>query len=206
MTRFAISLFVLLALVLASPSPSAAPIKEKEKPKTPDYYPLKAGSKWHYKVEADTGTTTTVVVHVAKIEKIDDVPLARLEASIDGSVSMTEHLRSTDKGVFRHRFNGVEASPPLCVLRYPVKKDDSWEQEVKAGKEELKMKSRVGTEDVEVPAGKFKAITVESTGTAGGRMIISTCWYADSVGMVKQVVNLDGLVMTMQLEKYEEGK
>jgi hypothetical protein len=205
MTRVAVPL-LLFALVLIGRPSSAAPIKETDKDaKAPDYYPLKAGSKWQYQVEAN-GNKVTIVSQVAKIEKIDDVSLARVEASTDGKVLVTEHLRSTDKGVFRHRYNGVEVSPPVCVLRYPIKKDDAWEQEVKIGEEKMTLSCKVGNDEVEVPAGKFKAVTVQAIGKTGDKVFTTTYWFAEGVGIVKQVADFGGLTMTIQLEKYEAGK
>jgi hypothetical protein len=43
-------------------------------------------------------------------------------------------------------------------------------------------------EEVEVPAGKFKAVRVEAVRAAGGREVRYTTWYAPGVGVVKHVL------------------
>ena len=45
------------------------------------------------------------------METIDGKALALVETVINGMVSTSEHMQTTDKGVFRHRINGVELSP-----------------------------------------------------------------------------------------------
>src|SRR5579862_394263 len=113
----------ILFLAAASLS-SALPPDRKEigdkKDATPNYYPLQVGNKWHYRVEVG-GNTVNVVSTIAKIETIDGVPLARLESETNGKTGATEHLRQTKDGVFRDCFNGQEATPPFCLLKYPLK-------------------------------------------------------------------------------------
>ena len=48
--------------------------------KPPNYYPLKAGNKWTYDVDAGNGQKAQTSVRVAKKEKIDDKDLWRVEA------------------------------------------------------------------------------------------------------------------------------
>ena len=66
----------------------------------PDYYPLKAGTKWHYHTTTGDGNEGRLL-WTCKIEKIDDKPLARLEALKDGVPLVSEHMSSNPQGVFR---------------------------------------------------------------------------------------------------------
>jgi len=107
-------IFVVLAAALPSASQDAP-----GKNRLPNYYPLKAGTKWIYEADEGNGQKTQVTNRIAEIESIDGQALARLENVIDGNVASTEHLASTPKGVFRHRAKGVEVNPPVCILKYP---------------------------------------------------------------------------------------
>jgi hypothetical protein len=196
MRRFIGPLVVLVSAAVAS----------ADGEKMPDYFPLKEGTKRHYRVNAN-GQPGQLTTHVVKIEKSDGQELARMETVAPGSAMLTEHLSSSPKGVFRHRSNGVEAAPPVCVLKYPVKKGESWETDYKAGSQTIKMTSRVtGEEEVEVPAGKYKAITVEAVADVAGMKTTTTYWFAADVGIVKQVASIGGFMVTLELEKFEPGK
>jgi hypothetical protein len=195
---------VILVLVLGIAG--AAQQAPTENEKTKDYYPLKPGTKWFYNVNAD-GQNVKVNNQVAKLEKIDGKTLALVETVVNGSVSMSEHMQSTDKGVFRHRTNGIELSPPVCILKFPFKKDETWESTTMVGNESLKIKAKaIDTEEVTVPAGKYKALKVDADMTAAGMQISTTYWFAPDVGVVKQTTNLGGKNIILELEKFEAGK
>src|SRR5262249_45292907 len=99
------------------------------------------------------------------------------------------HVRSTAKGVFLHRSGGQEFSPPLCLLKFPVTPGESWESEPKIGEYKLKATCRVGSEEVEVPLGKYKAITVHTQFVDDvGWNNSWTLWFAAGKGVVKKTV------------------
>src|SRR5262249_36581778 len=111
-----------------------------------------------------------------------------------------------------HRMKGDPAfdqtfSPPLCVLKYPAKKDETWAGKMKLGEVEMKITFRTGgTEEVEVPAGEFKALVVFAEGAVSGQKELLTFWYAAEVGGVKMVETIAGKTSTQELEKFEAGK
>lgn len=194
------ALLLVLGVILVSTRPSIA----DDKVKPPDYLPLKEGMKWHYQVEGN-GVKVPLITQVAKIESINGQPLARVETVAKGMVVASEHLSNTPQGIFRHRFNGVDVSPPVCVLKYPVKNGASWESENKLGEQKAKMACRVGSDEVEVPAGKYKAVTVQVDAEVEGMKLTTTYWFAAGVGIVKQTVEFGGRKTTMALEKFERG-
>ena len=198
------SLGMLILCLIGPMTQSASAPAEKEKP--PDYYPLKEGNKWYYKVDGGVVDQKLVSVQVAKIENIDGEKLARVESLVDGKVVATEHLTAMDKGVFRHRYNGAVVTPPICVIKLPFKKGDTWETEAKAGDLKIKVACKAGQEEVEVPAGKFNAISIVTEGDLGTVKILTTLWFADGVGMVKQTIEIAGQKKTLELEKYEVAK
>jgi hypothetical protein len=198
MKRFAA--FLLVLLTVAS---SASPQDPGGKKAPPDYYPLREGTKWHYRVEVG-GKMVQVTNQIAKVETIDGQPLARLETVVGGQVTASEHLRTTAQGIFRHRYNGIDVTPPLCLLKYPVKDGESWASDVKIGGMQLKVRCRVGREEeVEVPAGKYKAVTSDVETEVGGVKITTKYWFASGVGVVKQTADLGGKAVSLQLEKFE---
>jgi hypothetical protein len=179
-----------------------------EKDDAPDFYPLKVGTKWHYRVTAGEQGPVQIINQIAKIEKIDDQSLARLECNRDGKVTATEHLASTSKGIFRHRTNGIESSPPICLLRYPVKKDDSWNSETTVGEEKGKVTCTVLDDkaEIEVPAGKYTAVCVKVEIKTKDNELSTTYWFVAGVGMVKQTVELGKTSVKLELEKVEKPK
>jgi hypothetical protein len=173
----------------------------------PNYYPLKPGTKWHYQIDLGGGQKGTMVNQIAKIENIDGKDMARLESVVNGNVVATEHLSSNDQGVFRNRYNGVEVSPPICLLKYPVKEGASWEIQTKIADQQVAITGREGkSEDVQVPAGKYQAVTSVVEATVNGVKTSTSYWFAEKVGMVKQTLDLAGKTINVELVKFEEGK
>jgi hypothetical protein len=193
-------------LVVAISVTSAASGAALGQDKAPDYYPLKSGTKWFYELNQD-GKKIKINNQIAKVETVDGKSLALLETTINGEVTSTEQLASTEKGVFRHRANGVELSAPLCILKFPLKKDDTWESETTIANELLKIKGKViDNEEVTVPAGTYKAFRVEVETSAAGMRATTTFWFAADVGVVKQTTENAGKTVTAELEKFEAGK
>jgi hypothetical protein len=160
------------------------------------YYPLKSGTKWHRRFESGDGATWQVIAQVVDTEKIDgQTVLARLEVNQLGMVLEAEHVSCTTKGIFRHRAQTtLEISPPLCLLNFPVKSGEAWESELTIGEQKGRATCRiVGSEEVEVPAGKYQAVVVhtdiqmEGAPKSKSRFI---SWFAAGIGMVKQTMFL----------------
>lgn len=187
---------------------SCQPLATAQEPKS--YYPLKAGNKWTYQIESDSVAkgTAKLINQIAKIEKIDGVSLARMETTAKGKVAATEHLSANEKGVFRHRYNGAEITPPICLLKFPIKKGDSWKSESMTGKEKIKVACKSEEEEIEVPAGKFKTVKVvlDAEVVDAGIIVSTTYWFAQGVGIVKQHVNINSMQFSILLEKFDEGK
>ncbi len=195
---------MILGVVIAVAAVAQEPATDNEK--TPDYYPLTVGTKWIYAVTAD-GQKSKLTNQVAKIETIDGKKLAVVETLTDGVVTATVHIAATDKGVFCHRMNGVELSPPICILKYPFKKDDTWEVETTVSAEKMTVKGKaVDIEEVTVPTGKYKALKAEMDRTVAGVQVTATFWFAPDVGVVKQTMASSGKEATLVLEKFDAGK
>jgi hypothetical protein len=199
---------ILLIFLSALPGLAQEPApKARTRDSTPDYYPLKVGSKWHYQVETGNGQKVTIVHQITKIENRDGKPTALLEESVNGEVQASGHVGVEADGVFRYGFKGTKVSPPVCLLKYPVKEGSSWETETTIGNQQYTVSARSrGAEEVQVPAGKYQAVPVKIETTVKGDKVSNTYWFAPDVGIVKQLVDVRGRSYSMELLKFEEGK
>ena len=208
-TRLVLACLGLALLACAAPLLPAGDKKPDEKKGTerpaPNYYPVQEGAAWHFNVTAN-GNEAKVVNRIAKIEKIDGVALGRLEAVVNDKIVATEHVSQTDKGVFRHRYNGAVIDPPLPLLRYPVKAGDKWEGDLKVGADAGKYDCVASEEEVAVPAGKFKALKVVINVAEKGNTLSTTYWFVNNVGFVRQTVEAGNLNILMELERHEAKK
>jgi len=170
------------------------------------YYPLKVGNTWSYKFSMN-GQTLPLKTKIVAVEKVGGADLYHLEATIQGVPNTTtEDLEANAKGVFRHKYSGMESKPPVQLLRTPVKDGDTWKSDINIAGQAASLSAKVGREDVTVPAGKYKAVTVKIETDIMGQKIDTTYWFAEGVGIVKQVINLPNGAATMELEKFEPGK
>jgi hypothetical protein len=187
-------------------SSSTDPIASLGAATVADYYPLKVGTKWHYRVET-MGIESNATMQISKIESIDGQAMARLDSLIEDQVIASEHLSANETGVFRHRFNGLPASPPICVLKYPIKDGESWKTDFVVGNEKCRVESQCAKEEVTVPAGKYQTVKVTTKMVNNGQRIMVVYWFAKDIGAVKQVVDAVGAgTVTMELESVELGK
>lgn len=186
----------ILALTLFTPAAFAQDV---------NYYPLKDGSAWRYKLSAN-GRVLEVTNRLAKIEDVGGEKLATIETIINDAVQATEQVSSTAKGVFRHNFSGMDVVPKLPLVRLPLKDGDAWETDITIGTEKAKIQCKLGKDKVTVPAGKYDAITVQVETEQGGQKVSSKYWFAPGVGPVKQTIKLGGIDAVMELEKYTDGK
>jgi hypothetical protein len=190
-----------LTLALAAATAAAAADDLKSSP----YYPLKVGAAWSYK--AGDGKFT---LRVAKTEKVKDDVCARVEYVRESKAEGSELIAVKDDGVFRFAFDDKTAEPPLLFLKLPPKKGETWKVESKVkGKTEETIKGtfKSGEEEVKVPAGNYKCIVVSCDDLdANGMKMAVTCYYAENVGLVKQVIEAAGQKTVIELEKYEPAK
>ncbi len=199
-------LVVMLVAALPCQAQQTSP-KAETKEKTPDYYPLKIGSKRHYLVEVGNGRKVVFMYQIAKVENTDGKRLARVEMVVNGEVKSVEEIGIEGGGIFRYRTNDVPISPPECLLKYPVKAGETWTAETKTGDQPGTLRASTGNkEEVEVPAGKYQAISVKTEMTSSGSRVRITSWFAPDVGIVKQMIEMQSGQITMELLKLEPGK
>jgi hypothetical protein len=187
-------------------TPSATP--EKGHAKTPNYYPLKVGTKWHYQLDGGNGQKVQLVSEIGGVDDVRGKSLARLDVAANGrKLPTTEHLRSDESGVFRVRMNDVEIDPPICLIKYPLKAGQTWSVETSAAGQKMKVDCSEGpSEEVQVPAGKYQAIPCTITVMQGPIRLKNVFWFAEDVGIVKQRSEVGPQTVILELTKYEAAK
>jgi hypothetical protein len=180
----------------------ARPAAAGEPPSVQSLFPLAVGNAWTYKV---SGQDDRFVVRVAAQEPVGSQMCFKLEASLKDKVVATEHVAFTNEGLCRFRVEHEDIEPPVCVLRVPAPKR-GWTERYTLGTREATATFQTRTEDVTVPAGKFKATVVEARmGENRGLPPRTTVWYAPGIGPVKQVLAEDGkgrFPFALDLEKF----
>ncbi len=188
--------------------------KDPTKEATTEYYPLKEGMTWTYKAN-----DKTLTVSVAGFDKKGDpaVSCARLEtrerrpAGETNNPLATEHVAVKADGVYRYAFEGTDAKPPLRFLLLPVDSPEKrWSFDSKVGSADVKGSFTLAKEKnpVKVLATEYKdVVTVTSEGLEIEKQKVAiTYYFAAKVGMIKQVVDVGGTKVTIELESFQEKK
>jgi hypothetical protein len=185
----------LLATLLPLIAVAAPALKSK-----PFYYPTQKGDTLVYEVTEHTGKVEFTEV-VSASEPIAGGYLVTTKYVPPKAEPYKFKFKVTDKGIFRAAGNVYNAD--LCILKLPVKKGEKWEDKISAptnaGVGTITY-TAVGEEEVEVPAGKFKAIRVDSV--TGGEGVAETEWFALGIGVVKR----SGDGFTYSLKSFKPGK
>ncbi len=192
MSRVAILVLSVPLLVVAAPA---------VKPTAVYYHPTKVGDKRLY--EFRTGDTATDLTdEVTQVEIKDGRFLVTTSRGAAGST-----VEVSADGLVQRTLGDKPLVPPAPMLRLPVKAGDawSWEGSIPGLKTTFTM---VGLEDVEVPAGKFRAVRVRQESVRDGKENVSTTyWYAPEVGLVKLVSkSATGAEQTQVLKSFKPAK
>ena len=197
MARRCLAFATLLILAIGfAPAAEDAPV-------TTPYFPLAVGSKWFYKCGENHFR-----LEVVKFEKVGDTNCARVELFVNDKSQAAENIAVTKEAVVRFTFDGKKAEPAIPFLQLPVAPGKSWKLESKVDGQLLKGTFTSGEEDnVKVPAGTYKTATVTGADLeANGVKLNLRYYFAKDVGMVKQVIDIAGQKIVIELEKYEAGK
>lgn len=169
-------------LTLAAATALTAPVP-KAKGKVL-YFPTTVGAESVF-VETDRGVKSERTQTVTKVEYEKGAYQVTLQLAYDKKVVGGVVYAVSESGL-SHQLDGPGRDPPVQWLKVTAKPGDSWECKFDGGVE-LVTFTHVGEEEVEVPAGKFKALRVDSYRvTAKFRQKIRTSvWVAPEVGTVK---------------------
>jgi hypothetical protein len=187
----------LLAASLAAPVP-------KEKPVL--YLPTAVGTKLVYETTRDEKVICEVTEVVASAEAKGDGIVVTVEGEDSPGGGWTQVFVVTAKGVSFRLDADAEPEP---VFKVGLKAGDTWKVEHAGPRKGLGTSTFTAgkEEEVEVPAGKFKAIPVTRElpldGRAGSK---TTTWYAPGVGVVKKEADSRGGGGVTVLKSFTPGK
>jgi hypothetical protein len=172
----------------------------KDAPNADGYFPLKAKSKWTYKVNDQT-----IEVVVSGTEKLGEETCTKVDTVVGGKVVASELYAVRADGVYRVKVKDDKIDPAVKVLALPIKKDQEWEVKSKVGTQNVsgKFKVKNDKESVTTPAGKFDAVLVEGVDmdVAGTKTTIRT-WYVKDKGVVKLEYKIADATSTLELTQF----
>jgi hypothetical protein len=213
MTRLAWATVAALLAAIPAPTGAATP------PVGDTYYPLAKGAKWTY--TTDYGDDTLLVHEVTGTEKVGETECFIVEHKTVGPALGTrlmrkEWLAADEDGTKIHKVSRgkseLDVVKPFFKIKHVLRKDDEWKGAAKAEENAPMYEYRVeGEEDVEVPAGKYKAVKVHVKIESGTRHSAEgTEWYAKNVGIVKSEITIkaggEDFTMIAELKKFDAGK
>lgn len=179
MSRLVVILPILGLLLALAP---AAPVPRVSKP-TESYFPTKVGTKRVYWVEL---SKKEVVELVEDAEVKDGEIIVTIRRSPETSaLPKQEKLSVSAKGIVRLEESSEPFRPPVWLLKLPHEPGAKWDN-LHGHNKSLYTVGEI--EEVEVPAGKFKAIPVTRHWSMLNTPVQTTDWYAPGVGLVKRVL------------------
>ncbi len=176
---------------------------------TTDYYPLKAGSKWVYKVGENE-----VTVVVGATEKGE----TKLDTLANSKNVASEMVMVKADGVYRTKINSTMIEPPVKILELETKdgklvpkaKGAKWAVASKVATQPLTGDFMIGEPaKVTVPASPTPLDCVFVEGpkfNIAGTETSVKYYFAPGKGIVKLNYSIQGTEATLELKSYEEGK
>lgn len=179
-----------LAFLGASIAHAAPGLKSKDAV----WFPTKEGDTRVYEVRVGDKVESSFKDKVTRVEKKDEGFEVTIARDGPGANSFVTVISVTREGLFRVSFNGAPLDKPVPLLKMPAKVGTQWELDGGATYTITK------EEEVEVPAGKFPAIRVESVSGTSKTLL----WFAANVGVVK--MQTEGSDRVQVLKEFKAGK
>ncbi len=168
-----------------------------------DYFPLKEGITWIYKVASDKSETRKLTITNLAAREIN----ARTVTPQRWEIMETRIyylIARDDSGIYRYGEQKSEkgaptvTKPKLYHLKNPVDLGTTWDVKTKLGDDQVIINLTIEslTDAVRVPAGNFDncvKIKQEGKGQEKGDAVLAITayeWYAPDVGLVKSMVSL----------------
>ncbi|MBA4066154.1 MAG: hypothetical protein C0501_21040 [Isosphaera sp.] len=178
-----------LGLSVLVASAPAAPVPTHLMPKAdPLYFPTRVGAGWVY--VTDTGKELRRGVTAVK-----DGDGGKVVTTADDTFGNADWLVS-EKGLWMTGMAGRACDPPTLMLKLPHAAGATW-QAAGCGGQKGAFAAH-GPDEVEVPAGKFRAVRVEIEWNPNTKV---TFWFAPGVGVVKNAGTI-----RMGLKSFTPGK
>lgn len=192
-----LGLFIATTAILAQGAPPA--------PAGTEYFPLKKGSKWIYKLN-----DIEVTVQVGDTKNGE----TKLETLSNGKVVASEDIKVDATGVYRTKINNAEIKDPVKILELkdgkPAAKGGKW-----AVKSKIQNQDVTGEFEIKDDKAAAKILTVDYTNVVyveGAKLNVAGTetavkyWFAPGKGIVKLSYTINGQEAVLELKSYEEGK
>lgn len=163
-------------------------------PDQPNYFPLARGNTWVHQYTFN-GLGYEVVTEVVRIEENGPRKTVTLSTRLGaGRTPKSETLIVDDTGIYQLRFSDIDLGRPVADLKYPVRPGTNWTDRYTADGRDYTFAGEIGeAEEVEVPAGKFRAVPVRYAFTTPDKTIDIRRWYAAGIGQVKTTASVGGV-------------
>lgn len=164
-----------------------------------DYFPLKPGAAWTYRMSSGQD----MEVKVVGSSQVGGQACAVVETRLGPQRSL-EHLAVTRDGLTAFKVENAsgtfEYSTPILRAKLPFAKNDTWQIRLQEG---AQLNTYVylceGEEKIKVAAGAFDAWKVVATLRLPQGQAVMSNWYAKGVGLVKQLYDINGQTMSAEL-------
>ncbi len=206
--------FRIFAALLLMTLPLLAVMAQKPKPTPPpDYFPLRVGDSWKYRSTMADGKQSDFTLKVLSEEKeASGTNLFLMETF--STLPIHDWYSKPAGQVLVHRVaypkNAMTAEyqPVKLYLKNPLAIGAAWEWKGKGMMGiDIQESNRVtGVETVDVPAGKFQAMKVETKVIQAGVPVTKTYWFANWVGLVKSMTDTGSVKSTAELIDYSFKK
>ncbi len=184
------------------------------------WYPLAKGTAWVYQTDYDEDTD--IIHEVSGTEKVGETECFVVEhKSHNEKEKRTRNLRKEwlaagEEGVMIHKVqrgsSELGVDKPFFKLKGDLRKGEEWEGEARTSGDPVKYHYLVeGEEDVQVPAGKYRAVKIRIKIGQGERHSAEGHeWYVKNVGLVKSEITLrfgaEGTTIVSELKEYRKAK
>jgi hypothetical protein len=188
-----------LCLLLPTLGSAAPGLKEK-----PLYFSTQVGATFEFENKVNNRIHQETLT-IDDVKKKDGAWIIRYSHSEMGVKLTTLTIRLSELEMVLLSNSVEKFEPPHALLKVTAKVGDTWKALGDNGTELIY--KAMGEEEVEVPAGKFKALRVDTTFKfKGGDEGISSTWYAPQLGRIKAVLKTGRLEHISVLKAFTEGK
>jgi hypothetical protein len=167
------------------------------------------------KADPDGKFRAAVTYRLDGTEKVNGKDLLKFEMHRAGAVTNTDLITVDERGIVCVARIGLEGKivkldPPQIIVAAPLKTGTTWDFDGKLNDAKVHQHYSVtGEEDIDVPAGKFRAFHIHGEQTSPSSMTIDR-WFANGVGIVKDVTETrttsDKVLRRISLELNEQPK
>jgi hypothetical protein len=168
-------------------------------PSQEEFFPLDEGAVWTYQTSAGRD-------HIRRIvgtERVGDVLCSVVRAG-----ETEQHwLAGSKEGISTHRARGVTFERPALMIKFPLVKGDAWKGEAESAEGKIVYSfTNVGEEDVQVPAGRYRAFRLEWILEGVQSRSSGSTWLARGVGAVKLSYVSGGVETVLELARFESPR